>query len=167
MKNIKLEDMVRQSVIAAIYVVLTLSINDYSYGPIQFRYSELLNLLAFFNPFNAIGVTLGVFISNFWSTLGVFDLVFGTLHTAIAMIFIVKSTNIWIASLWPTVFAFIIGYELSFLAGFGSMLEMTLQVMASEFIIMTIISVPVYKLLSKNSEFMKTIGYKEEYNLTF
>lgn len=158
MKKLTLEEMSRQAIIAAIYVVLTISISDFSYGPIQFRYSEILNLLAFLNPINAIGVTLGVFISNFWSTLGSIDLIFGTLHTAISLFFITKSKNIIVASLWPTIFAFIIGYELSFLAGFGSFEVMTLQVMASEFIIMTIISVPVYMLLTKKEKFVEVVG---------
>lgn len=159
MKKLTLEEMAKQAIIAAVYVVLTLTAGGFAYGPVQFRYSEILNLLAFFNPFNAIGITLGVFISNFWSTLGIYDLVFGTLHTFIAMLFIIRSKNIIIASLWPTVFAFIIGYELSFLAGFGSFTEMTIGVMVSEFIIMTLIAVPVFKLLSKNNAFLHAIGY--------
>lgn len=159
MKKLTLQEMSKQAIIAAVYVVLTLSIPAFAYGPVQFRYSEILNLLAFFNPYNAIGITLGVFISNFWSTLGLFDLVFGTLHTFIAMMFIIKSRHIIIASIWPTVFAFIIGYELSFLAGFGSFLEMTYGVMISEFVIMTLIAVPVFKILSKNESFLKVIGY--------
>lgn len=149
--------LVRQALIAAMYVAMTLSMGDYAFGPIQFRYSEILNLLAFLNPIHAIGITLGVFISNFWSTLGIYDLIFGTLHTAISMFFIIKSKNIIIASLWPTVFSFIIGYELSALAGFGGFWIMTGQVMLSEFIIMTIISVPVYSLLQKNSGFLKMV----------
>ena len=163
MKNLSLQQMSRQAIIAAIYVALTLSIAPFAYGAIQFRYSEILNLLAFFNPINAIGVTIGVFISNLWSTLGIFDLVFGTLHTAISLYFISKSKNLIIASIWPTVFSFIIGYELSFLAGFGSFWLMTAQVMASEFVIMTILSVPVFKLLKNNKSFLNAIGaYRED-----
>lgn len=166
MKKISLEQLSRQAIIAALYVALTLSVAPVAYGAIQFRYSEILNLLAFFNPINAIGVTLGVFISNFWSPLGMFDIIFGTLHTAISLYFISKSRNLLIASIWPTVFSFIIGYELSFLAGFGSFWLMTIQVMASEFIIMTIISVPIFKLLKNNKAFMNVIGaYREDKSL--
>lgn len=157
MKNLTTQQLVKQAVIAAIYVVLTLSVGDYSFGPIQFRYSEILNLLAYFNPIHAIGVTLGVFVSNFWSSLGIFDIIFGTLHTLVSMYFIRKSSNIIIASLWPTIFAFIIGFELSVLAGFGAFHVMTINVMISEFIIMTLISVPVYKVLTKNKEFLSVI----------
>lgn len=161
MKKLNLNQLVFQAIIASLYIVLTLTVGGLAYGPVQFRYSEILNLLAFFNPINAIGVTLGVFISNFWSTLGIYDIVFGTLHTAISLYFISKSKNLLIASIWPTVFSFIIGFELSVLAGFGSMWLMTLQVMLSEFIIMTIIAVPVFKLLEKNQAFVDTIKLKK------
>lgn len=161
MKKLNLNQLVFQAIIASLYIVLTLTVGGLAYGPVQFRYSEILNLLAFYNPINAIGVTLGVFISNFWSTLGIYDIVFGTLHTAISLYFISKSKNLLIASIWPTVFSFIIGFELSVLAGFGSMWLMTLQVMLSEFIIMTIIAVPVFKLLEKNQAFVDTIKLKK------
>lgn len=157
MNKLSLKEMSRQSIIAAIYVVATLSVGGIASGPIQFRYSEILNFLAFFNPVNAIGVTLGVFISNFWSTLGSVDLIFGTLHTAISLYFISKSKNLFIASLCPTIFAFIIGFELSFIAGFGNMWIMTLQVMISELIIMTIGYI-IMLFLRKNKSFLKSIG---------
>lgn len=164
MKKLSLHEMIRQSVIAALYVVLTLSLGNAGYGEIQFRISEFLNLLAFFNPINAIGVTLGVLISNFWSPFGVIDMIFGTIHTIIALFFIAKSKNLLIASIWPAVFSFIIGFELTVLAGQSSLFFLTtLYVMISELIIMSIISVPLYTILSKNSEFMKVIGLK--YNL--
>ena len=168
MKNLSTKSFVRQALIAAIYFVLTITLGNFGYGPVQFRYAEILNLLAFYNPVNAIGVTVGVFLSNLGSTLGAYDLIFGTFHTAISLYFITKSKNLILASIWPTVFSFIIGFELSYLAGLGSMWEMTLGVMLSEFIIMTIIAVPLYKLLEKNREFMNVIGnYEKTDNCNF
>lgn len=165
MRNLSTKSMVRQGLIAAIYFVLTITLGGFAYGPVQFRYAEILNLLAFYNPVNAIGVTVGVFLSNLGSPLGLYDVFFGTLHTAIALYFITKSSNILIASLFPTIFAFIIGFELSYLAGFGSIWEMTLSVMISEFIIMTVIAVPLFKILEKNNLFMDTIGAYEHNKL--
>ena len=91
MKNFTIKEMTKQSLIASIYVVLTLSAGELAFGAYQFRYSEVLNLLAFYNPFNVIGVTLGVFVSNFWSTLGFADLIFGTLHTLISLVLISRT----------------------------------------------------------------------------
>ena len=168
MKNFTIKEMTKQSLIASIYVVLTLSAGELAFGAYQFRYSEVLNLLAFYNPFNVIGVTLGVFVSNFWSTLGFADLIFGTLHTLISLvlisrtkIFMSRTANLLLASLFPTIFAFIIGFELSYIAKFDSFYIMTLNVMVSEFIIMTLISVPLYKALEQSSHFIKLIGRKD------
>ena len=47
--------LVRQAMIAAIYAVLTWMIPSLSYGPIQFRISEVMTLLAFFNPEYIVG----------------------------------------------------------------------------------------------------------------
>ena len=48
--------LVRQAVIASIYAVLTIAMGEFAYGPIQFRYSEVMTLLAFFNPQYVSGV---------------------------------------------------------------------------------------------------------------
>lgn len=157
MNKFEVKDLSRQAIVAALYVAITLSISPIASGPIQFRISEVMNLLAFYNPMNAIGVVIGVFISNMFSPLGAADLIFGTLHSAISLYFISKSKNLWIASIWPAVFAFIIGYELSVIAGFGTIAIMTAQVMLSEIIIMTIIGVPLFKLLEKNKNFLDSI----------
>lgn len=149
--------LVKQALIAAIYFTLTIILGSYSYGPIQFRYTEVLNLLAFFNPFHSIGVTLGVFLSNLMSPFGIYDVIFGTLHTAISLYFISRSKNIILASLWPSVFSFIIGFELSILAGIGGFIPMTASVMLSEFIIMTILAVAIFKILERNPMFLNVI----------
>lgn len=157
MKKISTSLLVKQALIAAIYFTLTVTLGDFAHGPIQFRYTEVLNLLVFFNPVHAIGVTLGVFLSNFMSPFGIYDIIFGTLHTAISLFFIAKSTNIIVASIWPMVFSFIIGYEVSVLAGIGSFIPTTATVMLSEFIIMTLLAVPLFKILERNPVFMKAI----------
>ena len=156
--NNRTKIIVKQALIATIYFVMTITMGSLSYLSVQFRYSEILNLLAFYNPTNAIGVTIGVFLSNIGSPLGIYDLIFGTFHTAISLYFISKAKNLIIASFFPTIFSFIIGFELSFLMGNKEAFYlMTSQVMVSEFIIMTIISVIVYKMLDKNKNFLTAI----------
>ena len=62
------------AIVAAIYVVLTITppLNAISYGAYQFRISEMMNFLAFYNPKYIIGVTIGCMIANFFS-FGVID----------------------------------------------------------------------------------------------
>lgn len=167
MKKLTTSMLVKQALISAVYFTLTITLSNFSYGPVQFRYTEVLNLLAFFNPIHSIGVTVGVFLANLLSPFGLYDVIFGTLHTAISLFFISKSKNIIIASLWPMVFSFIIGFELSTLAGIGAFIPMTGSVMLSEFIIMSILAVPLFKILEKNPAFLKAIEANQNIMKTY
>ncbi|MDO5037158.1 MAG: QueT transporter family protein [Tissierellia bacterium] len=147
------------ALVAAIYLVMTLVFQSISYGPIQFRVAEVLNLLAFYNPAMAPGIVLGVFLSNLSSPLGAYDLVFGTFHTAISLYGMTKSRSLYVASLWPTLFSFIIGFELTLAFGGGlvGFASMTGSVMLSEFIICSLISIPLYRILEDREIFQKLI----------
>ncbi|MGM9886900.1 MAG: QueT transporter family protein [Lactococcus sp.] len=75
--------------VAAIYVVLTVMppLNNLAYGPLQFRLSEILNFLPFYNKKYIWGVTLGCFVSNlFSSNIAVVDMVVGTGQTLICLL---------------------------------------------------------------------------------
>lgn len=75
-------NMLMTALMAAIYVVLCYILQPISFGPIQFRFSEILCLLAIDFPWALIGVSIGCFISNaFVGGLGMLDIVFGTLAT--------------------------------------------------------------------------------------
>ena len=62
-------DLVQIALVAALYVALTLTppLNAIAYGAYQFRVSEMLNFLAFYNPKCIIAVTIGCMIANFYS----------------------------------------------------------------------------------------------------
>ena len=74
MKKLTVRDLADIAIVAAIYVVLTITppLNAISYGAYQFRISEMMNFLAFYN----IGVTLGCMIANFFS-FGLIDVAVG------------------------------------------------------------------------------------------
>lgn len=74
------------AVIAALYAVLTYAAAalNLAYGPVQFRFSEALTVLPVFTPAAIPGLTLGCFLSNLGSPLGVVDWVFGSLATLLA-----------------------------------------------------------------------------------
>jgi len=124
--------LVRQAMIAAIYAVLTWMIPSLSYGPIQFRISEVMTLLAFFNPEYIVGLTVGCAISNLLSSLGMIDVVVGTLASFLALTAMSKIKNIWIASLMPAVFSVLIGLEIVFISPEPvSFIVVTAQIMLS------------------------------------
>ncbi|HKL11090.1 MAG TPA: QueT transporter family protein [Clostridia bacterium] len=140
----------RTAVIAAIYAALTVGLAPISYMALQFRISEILVLLAFINPAFAPGLVLGTFIANLFSPLGIIDVIFGTMATIMSIRYMILSKNIWIASLYPTIFnGIIIGAELHFVYSLPLALTM-LQVAAGEFVVVTILGVPVMKALLKN-----------------
>lgn len=78
MKNFTTRDLVEIALVAAIYVVLTITppLNAISYGAYQFRISETLNFLVFFNRKYIISLTLGCMIANFFS-FGLIDVFVG------------------------------------------------------------------------------------------
>ena len=57
MKKLTIRDLADIAIVAAIYVVLTITppLNAISYGAYQFRISEMMNFMAFYNPKYIIG----------------------------------------------------------------------------------------------------------------
>ena len=120
--------MVLSAVIAAMYAVLTYvaAAMNLAYGPVQFRFSEALTLLAVFTPAAIPGLTLGCLISNLGSPLGIVDWICGPLATLAAAMCTYAVRNIrWkkmpvLAPLPPVIFnALIIGFEIACLSDVG------------------------------------------------
>lgn len=155
MRNNSVQTLTRSAAVAAIYVILTLAVAPFSYGPIQFRLAEILNLLAFFNPIYIFAVTLGCFISNLFSPFGLYDVFFGTLHTFLSLLLIWRSRRLFTASLWPAVLSFIIAWELKLVIG-SPFWETWLYVALSEIIICTVIAAAVFMVLRRS-------GFLEKY----
>ena len=72
--------------LAAVYAALTMCTAFMSYGPIQFRLAEALNILPFFFPETVLGLFVGCIISNLISGYGIYDIVFGSLATLLAAV---------------------------------------------------------------------------------
>lgn len=79
----EIKRLVTAAVIAALYAATTM-INPLSYGPIQFRISEVFCILPFFSPVYAVGLAIGCLIANIIGPYGIIDIVFGTLATVLA-----------------------------------------------------------------------------------
>ena len=85
--NVKV--IVANGLIAALYFVVTWACGPLSYEFMQFRSSEMLNLLVFFNPAYTLGLTLGCLLANLLSSVGPMDILLGTLTTFVACIMMV------------------------------------------------------------------------------
>jgi len=155
----KTETIVKVAVVAALYVVLTISIAPISYRDIQFRISEVLVLLCFYRRDYIYSLIVGCFIANIFSPMPM-DIIFGTLHTAISVILISRSKNLFIASLIPTLLMPIIAFELYFFLQLPFWLSLLTSAIG-EFIVVSIIGYSIFKVLEKNTGFMELIGADE------
>lgn len=133
------------SLVTALYLVLSLGMAELSFGPLQFRLAEVLNLLAFYNPGFILPITLGCALANFFSPFGLIDVLVGTFHTYISLKAMTYVKKDWVAALFPALFAFIIGAEIVLISQIKlSFILITLQIMASE-VILGLISVLLYR----------------------
>ena len=155
-------NMVRIAMVATLYVVLTLSFAPISYAGFQFRISEVLVLMCFYDPMYCIALILGCFISNLFAPgVMIFDLIFGTLHTAVSVFFISKcKKNLALASLFPAIFSFIVGIGITLAYSLPYFLS-TAQVMLGEIVVVLGLGYPLFKTLEKNKGFMKAIDFKK------
>jgi len=80
------QTLVQAAVIAAIYVVLTMIFAPISFGPVQFRVSEVLCILPFFTFAAVPGLFVGCLLSNVFCGAAALDIVFGSLATLIGAI---------------------------------------------------------------------------------
>lgn len=150
----------RIGVVAAIYVVATLLCAPLAYNAIQFRVSEMLMLLCFYNKDYIISMTVGCILANLFSSLGMVDVLFGTLATVIAavlMYLLRKRVNLVAASLFPVVSnALIVGAEIKFVFGDPFWINAA-YVALGEFVCVTVLGVIVFKVLERNQGFMKLV----------
>ena len=148
--------LVKGAAIAGIYAVITMVLPAYT--AFQFRLSEIMTLLAYYNPFYIIPLTLGCAIANIASPFGIIDVIFGSLASFLAMTLMSKTKNIYLASIWPAVFSLIIGIEIViFSTEPVNFFLVTGQIMISQLVVVTIIGAPLMKQLMKNKYFKKLI----------
>lgn len=162
--NTKARFLTITGITAAVYAVLTIAVAPLSYGLVQCRFSEILNLLVFINPVFAPGLVIGCFIANLFSQAGLPDLIFGTLGTAISVFLITKCKNRYVASLCPAVGNIVVGVMLAFVIPLPEgmtfvvfMLAAVGAVMLGEIIAVALLGNIAYIALEKNAAFMERL----------
>ena len=154
-------------VVAAIYVVLCMALQPFSYGAVQVRVAEALCLLPVFGPEYIAGVVLGCFLANLLGST-IVDVIFGTLATLLACLVTYKLRDIRVkglaipASLPPVVFNMIIvgAFEITFFFSDGAPTAMlavfnAVTVGIGELISCTILGVALVKLIESNASLNK------------
>lgn len=143
--------------VAAVYVVFTYALGFMSYGSIQFRVAEALMLLCFYRKDYGISMIIGCFVANIFSPMMLMDMIFGTLATAMAVLLIYVSPNLYIASLAPVLTnAVIVGIELTLSFKTPFWLNAA-EVAVGEFVCVSVVGVILFKALEKNTKFMRLV----------
>lgn len=153
---------VTAGIIGAVYAMLTYlsAAMGLAYGPVQFRLSEGLCVLAAATPAAIPGLTVGCLVANLSSPFGVIDIVCGTAATLIAALagWIFRKVQIFklpvIAMLAPVIAnALIVGAEVAFLSNteaFASVFWITaLEVAIGELAVCVILGSGVWSVAKK------------------
>ena len=105
----------RSGIIAALYTALTMLTAPIGFGPIQFRISEALTVLPYYDPAAIPGVFIGCLLSNLLGGNGIWDVVLGSLTTLVAAFLTYKIKNKYVALVPPVILnGIVIGSMLHF-----------------------------------------------------
>lgn len=151
MKDSKTELLVMQGLVAGLYAALTWALPALAFGPIQFRLAEVMTLLAFYNKKFIPGLTIGCAIANILSPFGIYDILFGTLASLLALILMSRTRNLFLASLMPALMSPIIGLVILLTSTEPvAFFLITGQIMISEILVVTVLGIPFFKILLQN-----------------
>lgn len=108
------------AMIGGLYLALTMMAIGISFGPVQFRVSEVLCVLPFLFPECAPGLFIGCLLSNLFSNYGIPDVVFGSLATLLAAVLTSKCKNKFLAPIPPIIInAVVVGAIITYYEGAG------------------------------------------------
>lgn len=162
----KIKELVTNAIVAALYVVVTLIFP--SFTALQMRASEIFAHLPVFNKKYTTGLLLGVAIANIWSPFGIFDIFFGTLHSAVSvyLMFILtkKMTSVVKKMVVNTIIFSVTSFILAGMTYFidptaGAFWPMYISFFLSIAIVMAI-GVPVMKFLDSRLDFNRQVDEK-------
>ena len=157
----------QSAVIAALYAAATYLSAAFSlaYGPIQFRLSEALTVLAVLTPAAIPGLTVGCAIGNISSPMGIWDVLFGAAATLLSAVCARALRNVQfkklpiLSSSMPVLFnAVIVGLEIVLLtptdgAKLTAFLISALEVGAGELVVCFALGLPLYSALRRTKLF--------------
>ncbi len=165
------------ALIGAVYAALTLALAPISYGPVQFRVSEVLCIMPFFVPYSAWGLYAGCILANLF-TGNIFDILFGSLATLFAGLLTARIgrrehtlVNSALACFMPVIFnAVIVGAVLTWAYGFQeiadrpvlSFLVNAAWVGFGELVVLYVLGLPLMRWLPRQNFFRDFLEKNEE-----
>ena len=160
--KIQTKDIALIAIYAALYAALVVVLGGFSYGPIQVRIADsMLSVVPLIGFAGVLGHTLGVFVANIFSTIGVIDL----LNTipSFAMSFVVyyvykrthKDYTVLVTSIaYSAVLGTTVGWMLSPITGIPLPLSIA-YVLAGNLVATVLVGWPLFKLLKRTGVFHK------------
>lgn len=152
--------LVKQAMIATLYIAITWVFRAVSFHAIQFRLSEALLVLVLFNPKFVTGLTLGTFIANvLLSDLGIIDWTLGTMASLFSMLLMIRfKNNIGLTLTIPAILnGIVIGLELTYLFTTPFIIN-AFSVFIGELAVMVIFGYGLYKGVESNKKFRQLIS---------
>jgi uncharacterized membrane protein len=160
--KLRSKDLALIAIYAALYAALVVVLGGFSYGPVQVRIADaMVAAVPLLGLPGVLGHTLGVFIANVFSTVGLIDL----LNTipSFAMSFVVyyvykrtrnDYTVIGTCVTYSFVLGVTVGWMLSYVYSLPLLLTM-IYVAIGNVLASVLIGWPVFKLLKKTGVFQK------------
>ena len=153
-KKNSVKQLVIAALIAAMYVVLTYISASFglAYGAIQLRFSEALCILPLFSPAAIYGLSLGCLISNIGSSLGIMDMLFGTVATVLASLSTYAMRKLpKVISLLPPVLinALFVGAQIAIFSGESGFISSFIYVAIGQAIVVYALGIPLFYLVKK------------------
>ena len=166
MKKLNTRQIALNGIVAGLYAAITILTASFAYGNIQFRISEALMMLLFFEPSLTVGLTVGCLIANLFSTVSVLDIVIGTAATLLACLLTTRIKKPWLAPL-PTILvnAVMVGAMLSCLympseQFWNGLLIFGGEVGAGEAAVLYVLGIPLYYAMKKTNFIEKLLHPK-------
>ena len=155
-RSISVKLIVVNAMIASVYAALTLAISPIASSEIQFRLSEIMVFLAFYNKKYIPGLIIGCIIANLFSPMGLLDVIFGTISTIIVCITMYVIKNRYLAAIIGAIITgLIIGGELWYAYQIPYLIN-ALYVAIGELIVL-IIGALVFKAIEHNEYFINIL----------
>jgi len=140
---------VRASIIAGIYAVLTYFLKPISYGPLQVRVSEALTLLPLIESSAVPGLFVGCFLANLLGGLGPWDVYGGSLITLAAAYLTSKMPNPFLGALPPIILNAVgVSYYLSLLYGLPYLLT-AFYIAIGELVAVGFLGIPMLMFINR------------------
>jgi uncharacterized membrane protein len=144
--------MVQAALIAALYVVVTVSFAPISSGLFQLRFSEALTVLPALLPAAIPGLFVGCLLGNFLVGASLVDIIFGSLTTLAAAYLSYRLRHKkWLVPMPPVILnAIVVGYMLVYVYAVPVSLFVAMAwVAAGQFVACYIIGYPLLRILDR------------------